>query len=93
MIKNDYSYAQLMYNQYGKDECYATLDCAGMNCKQIVTKLCKQVDFCEGMSFKEFYKEFENEQGVVYTEDGVGIYIVKDKNMFEEFYNAWEVFA
>ena len=76
-----------MYNQYGSDECYATIDCSGKTIRQIVKELCSKVDFCEDVKFKEFEKEIENEKGVVYCFDGIGLFIAKEESTVEELYN------
>lgn len=88
-MNDTYSYAQLMYNRSGEDESYAEMDCAGKSIKQVVMGLCAQVDFCDGLSFADFEKQFENQHGVVYSAEGVGVFIVKNKEAFQEFYNEW----
>lgn len=88
-MKTNYKTAQLMYNQYGIDDCYATIDCSGKTIRQIVKELCSKVYFCNDVKFNEFEKEIENENGVVYGFDGIGIFIVKEKGTFEELYNEW----
>ena len=88
-MKTNYKAAQLMYNQYGSDDVYATIDCSGKTIRQIVKELCSKVAFCEDVKFNEFEKEIENEKGVVYGFDGIGIFIVKERSTFEELYNEW----
>ena len=88
-MKTNYKTAQLMYNQYGSDDCYATIDCSGKTIRQIVKELCSKVDFCEDVKFKEFEKEIENEKGVVYCFDGIGLFIAKEESTVEELYNDW----